>query len=197
MQLCIHAFNALAGRRLLDPDKIHRYLASRSIPPKERPEDEARYQGGGPYSPNAILHYIYEHSDTQITLTPIIDLARNMTQTEILQYAPNGCRSLYLHFEYKGSSSGPGVSHYKAWLLADNGHWYEADSITYAQHQNRIKQLAPSDWLDFQGAIYCPIVADAYLTNTTCIRPHPVNSSVHAFESLTTVGEPEPDDSAP
>ena len=45
----IHAYNALAKKRLLIADQVCNYLQRRSIPQKELPEDDARYQIGGPY----------------------------------------------------------------------------------------------------------------------------------------------------
>jgi hypothetical protein len=85
------------------------------------------------------------------------------TRAEVLDKAPDGCQALFVHIPDH-------EDHYKAWIQAEDGQWYECDSIYCTANTTGIRLLTDEDWWAFAGTIFCLVKLDGYEHNSTLIK---------------------------
>jgi hypothetical protein len=147
----------------------------------------------GWYSPYALNHFLYEYSRDLVALVGVADFrhagtdsyraADNLiTKTDILNRAPQGCRSLLIYYEHV-NAEGRAIPHYKAWV-EQHGVWYECESFAYADHK-LVKPLSDDDWQTLQGTCVMSLATANPFTAGNCLVMPPLGALVHVPEPRT------------
>jgi len=169
----VHALNAMLRAQVIsDPSTVAKHLAlsMAGFPPSFcESGGVSHFKQHGDYSVFALNHWLYEHTQEQVALVEVACIGVNnschtsLSQAEIMALCPEGCSELLMLYEEGGLGG-----HYKSWVKSADD-WFECDSLLFTA-TNRgeslaphgVRKLQPSDWLHYQGQIYCLVEADAY-----------------------------------
>jgi hypothetical protein len=170
LQCGAHALHALLGRAVARPHTryLYNHLRNTQTPTHWGGDDLLHYQPSGYYTVRAINHWLYKHTTTPAMLMHVLTCniqGRHVpySRYEVLDKAPQGCRAFFVHVnDHNG--------HYKTWIQAIDGQWYECDSMHCTANTTGVRLLTELDWRNFTGTLYCLVSLDGYEHNSTLIQ---------------------------
>jgi hypothetical protein len=174
-QCLVHAPNAIlgvnpAGTRIFAPNFMHEHLQE-SLSEAQLVTQTPEFNAHGNHSVPAANHYLYEHTheDVMLVRATSIGVAHDdppsLTQSQILARCPPGCKELVIWYKHGGV-----IKHYMAWVKANDNHWYNCESMAFANKQ-QVKRLTHADWQALKGIVYCLVKGNPYETGLTLLDP--------------------------